>query len=110
MEIFITLKANYHSFMRLLQFLFSIFPQKQILLLTTVFAVICATKEQSTNSGYAQPGEHTIHNQHTIYGQSMQDNIATETELAKRASASLSTTSGSSNPESQGQTSQIDVG
>lgn len=40
----------------------------------------------------------------------MQDNLATETELAKRASASLSTTSGSSNPESQGQTSQIDVG
>lgn len=89
---------------------FSNFPQKQIILLATVFAVICATKEQSTNSGYAQPGEHTIHNQHTIYGQPMQDNIAAETELAKRASASLSTTSGSSNSESQGQASQIDVG
>lgn len=83
--------------------------QKQIILFATIFGVICASKEQSPNSGYPQPGEHTIATHHTIYGQPMQDNIAAETELAKRASAATSTSS-SSNSESQGQSSQIEVG
>lgn len=44
-----------------------------------------------------------------IYGQSIRDNIAAESEVAKRGAA-VSTTSVATNSENQGQSSQIDVG
>lgn len=44
-----------------------------------------------------------------IYGQPIQDNIAAESEVAKRGAA-VSSTSTASNTENQAQSSQIDVG
>lgn len=86
------------------------FSQKQIILFASMFAVICASKDQLNDGGLvaAESGLTTNH----IYSQPIQDNIAAESEVAKRGAASVSssTSSASSGSESQGQSSQIDVG
>lgn len=78
--------------------------QKQIILFASIFAIICASKEQqSTGEGFvAAESNH-------IYSQPIQDNIAAESEVAKRGAASATTSAATSN-ENQAQSSQIDVG
>lgn len=77
--------------------------QKQIILFASIFAIICASKEQSSDGGFvAAESNH-------IYSQPIQDNIAAESEVAKRGAA-VTTTSAATNNENQGQSSQIDVG
>lgn len=81
--------------------------QKQIILCASIFAVICASKEQTNDGGYVA-AESSITSNH-IYSQPIQDNIAAETEVAKRGATAV-TTSTSSSSENHGQSSQIDVG
>lgn len=78
--------------------------QKQIILFASIFAIICASKEQqSTEGGFvAAESNH-------IYSQPIQDNIAAESEVAKRGAATATTSAATSN-ENQAQSSQIDVG
>lgn len=64
--------------------------------------MIFASKEQLNDGGLV--AAETNH----IYNQPIQDNIAAESEVAKRGAASGTSTSSGS--ESQGQSSQIDVG
>lgn len=82
--------------------------QKQIILFASIFAVIFSSKEHLNDNGMvaAESGITTNH----IYSQPIQDNIAAESEVAKRGAASVSSTSSASGSESQGQSSQIDVG
>ncbi|XP_031626817.1 signaling mucin HKR1-like [Contarinia nasturtii] len=76
---------------------------KQIILFASIFAVICASKEQSNDGGFV-----TAESNH-MYSQPIQDNIAAESEVAKRGAA-IATSSISTSNENQGQSSQIDVG
>lgn len=83
--------------------------QKQIILFASIFAVICASKDQITD-GTLIGAESAIASNH-IYSQPMQDNVAAESEVSKRGAAVVSTsTATSSSNENQGQSSQIDVG
>lgn len=84
--------------------------QKQIILFASIFAVVCASKEHSNDNGFIG-AEGAIATNH-IYSQPIQDNIAAESEVAKRgaAVAAGATTSSASNNENQGQSSQIDIG
>ncbi|XP_055302554.1 uncharacterized protein LOC129568534 [Sitodiplosis mosellana] len=76
---------------------------KQIILFASIFAIICASKEQSSEGGFvAAESNH-------IYSQPIQDNIAAESEVAKRGAA-VATTSTATNNENQGQSSPVDVG
>lgn len=78
-----------------------------MILFASIFAVVCATKEQLNDGGLitAESGITTNH----IYSQPIQDNIAAESDVAKRgASVAAVTTSSAANSESQGQSSQID--
>lgn len=70
--------------------------------------MIFASKDQLNDGGLvaAESGITTNH----LYSQPIQDNIAAESEVAKRGAASSSTSSATSGSESQGQSSQIDVG
>lgn len=79
--------------------------QKQIILCASIFAVICASKEQTNDGGYVA-AESAITSNH-IYSQPIQDNIAAESEVAKRGAAAA-TTSAATNSENHGQNSQID--
>lgn len=81
---------------------------KQIILFASIFAVICASKEQTNNDGAFVGPNGAVATNH-IYGQPIQDNIAAESEVAKRGAA-VSSTSTASNTENQAQSSQIDVG
>lgn len=92
---------------------FFLFWQKQIILFASIFAVIFASKDQ-LNGGGGDGGlvtaESGITTNHIYSAQTIQDNIAAESEVAKRGAASGSSTSSTSGSESQGQSSQIDVG
>lgn len=86
-----------------------IYIQKQIILFASIFAVICATKEHANENAYIG-AEGAIATNH-IYSQPIQDNIAAESEVAKRGAAvAAAATSAANNNENQGQSSQIDVG
>lgn len=75
--------------------------------------MIFASKDQ-LNGGGGDGGlvtaESGITTNHIYSSQPIQDNIAAESEVAKRGAASVSSTSSASGSESQGQSSQIDVG
>lgn len=90
------------------KFPFRLNIQKQIILFASIFAVICASKEQM-NDGTMVGVESAIANNH-IYSQPIQDNIAAESEVAKRGAAVTTSTSTSSSSDNQEQRSQIDVG
>lgn len=81
--------------------------QKQIILCASIFAVICASKEQSNDGGFVSTDSGIAANH--IYSQPIQDNIAAESEVAKRGAA-VATSSITASNENQGQSSQIDVG
>lgn len=90
-----------------------LFLQKQIILFASIFAVIFASKDQLNGGGGGGglvTAESGITTNHIYSSQPIQDNIAAESEVAKRGAASVSTTSSASGSESQGQSSQIDVG
>lgn len=76
--------------------------------------MIFASKDQLNGGGGVGGGlvtaESGITTNHIYSSQPIQDNIAAESEVAKRGAASVSSTSSASGSESQGQSSQIDVG
>lgn len=76
--------------------------------------MIFASKDQLNGGGGGGGGlvtaESGLTTNHIYSSQPIQDNIAAESEVAKRGAASVSSTSSASGSESQGQSSQIDVG